>query len=851
MATVVITFFLITQFYVFKMDDDPTGRPRSISQRDNRWSMNSQRLEAIVAELMKPISDVRRSFDTDLSALLEEYLTEAGLRALAAEEAGAAAAMPNFAELALLLQQSASIYSRKVDCLYQHVLSVSDSLQHSTQEIELARDAAGAEAGPGEEAGPAATPGARRKRKASAAPDGFAALVLLGGSAARRDASLRPPPTLPRMFAELAPRALADADAPLCDYAGEPVGLLADYHVAWRLQDGFLVEELRSALSGASLRPVPLAELSAAIAAAARSPSPLALPPAASPLPLALPPAASPPALPPPPAASTPLPDEHKRERKRRSDAGADDEPDGPITLKISNALRQRLRREREFGVPDTWLRRVLRARRLAVLGLRRALAPAEPEPEPGESPRRYISLSNALLMGQSGEIINPEWPVTFLLVLAFRGFDMSFSVDVGGFRGWSAPERAARRPDDSDDDGFFEQSSLGDSDASRADDCAAGAPEWQSWRARVVRRAAAGEARARDVRGAAAALLRACAALPPAPPFGALLARAAKRPADVSELLLATLFLANAGNVEIIQGAPLSLDSFSVRLLSDDQRLYCAALAPPPDPHAGRRARAADTAARPARLAGRRARAADTAARPARLAGRRARAADTAARPARLAGRRARAADTAARPARLAGRRARAADTAARPARLAGRRARAADTAARPARLAGRRARAADTAARPARLAGRRARAADTAARPARLAGRRARAADTAARPARLAGRRARAADTAARPARLAGRRARAADTADCADSPVAPRHGNRCPLLAAAELWLWRPGASSGRDRTATCQDKSNARKEFHRQSLDTSRGNTYQHPYVHASDEQKATSACDVFT
>ncbi|CAH2235294.1 jg24588 [Pararge aegeria aegeria] len=148
------------------MDDDPTGRPRSISQRDNRWSMNSQRLEAIVAELMKPISDVRRSFDTDLSArdalvtrhtfymvivvanyklpsrslyaslgpqLLEEYLTEAGLRALAAEEAGAAAAMPNFAELALLLQQSASIYSRKVDCLYQHVLSVSDSLQHSTQ----------------------------------------------------------------------------------------------------------------------------------------------------------------------------------------------------------------------------------------------------------------------------------------------------------------------------------------------------------------------------------------------------------------------------------------------------------------------------------------------------------------------------------------------------------------------------------------------------------------------------------------------------------------------------------------------------------------------------------------------
>jgi CO dehydrogenase/acetyl-CoA synthase gamma subunit (corrinoid Fe-S protein) len=34
----------------------------------------------------------------------------------------------------------------------------------------------------------------------------------------------------------------------------------------------------------------------------------------------------------------------------------------------------------------------------------------------------------------------------------------------------------------------------------------------------------------------------------------------------------------ANAGNVEIVQGAPLSLDSFSVRSVSDDARRYCAA---------------------------------------------------------------------------------------------------------------------------------------------------------------------------------------------------------------------------------------------------------------------------------
>lgn len=72
--------------------------------------------------------------------MLEEYLTEAGLHALEAGESEddedapvTGAGAPNFAELALLLQHSASVYGRKVDFLYQHVLSVSDSLQQSTQ----------------------------------------------------------------------------------------------------------------------------------------------------------------------------------------------------------------------------------------------------------------------------------------------------------------------------------------------------------------------------------------------------------------------------------------------------------------------------------------------------------------------------------------------------------------------------------------------------------------------------------------------------------------------------------------------------------------------------------------------
>ncbi|XP_045769362.1 nuclear receptor corepressor 2-like isoform X2 [Maniola jurtina] len=542
MATVAITIFLITQFYVFKMDDASTVKPRNISQREQRWSMNSQRLEEIVAELMKPISDVRRSFDTDLSALLEEYLTEAGLHALDAEEQGGAAVIPNFAELALLLQQSASIYSRKVDFLYQHVLDVSDSLHQSTQEI---RNATAAEGSVAEAATPA---GARRKRKASGAAEDFAALVLEGGAAPRREAAARPPPTLPRMFVELEPRAPSDADAPLCDYAGEPVGLLPDFHVAWRLQDGFLVEELRNAATGgAAPRPLPLAELSAAIAAAAPAEPPPLPPRSPSPPPPPRSPSPPPSAASPPPAAEPP---DAKRERKRRSDVCLEDVLDAQLRLTLTPALRRRLQTEREFSVPDTWLRRVVRARSRAVLEHRRALH--------------------------------------------------AQAADEKGFAGWSSAETteatqlaAARRADESDDDGFFEQSSLGDSDTSRVDDCSPAGPtalpsvpEWSSWRARVVARAAAGEARGRDVQSAAGALLAACGELPPAPAFPALLARTAKDPSDVAELFLATLFLANAGNVEIVQGAPLSLDSFRVKLLSDDQRLYRAALAAPAEPH-------------------------------------------------------------------------------------------------------------------------------------------------------------------------------------------------------------------------------------------------------------------------
>ncbi|KAL4709743.1 hypothetical protein ACJJTC_005546 [Scirpophaga incertulas] len=116
-----------------KLSTSRRSGAKTVQQK--RWSMSSQRLEQIVAEVMKPIRDLNASFNLDQSALLEEYLTEAGLHALDQED-GAEGAAPNvnvnFAELALLLQYSAFAYGRKVDLLYLNVLNYSQSLNNSS-----------------------------------------------------------------------------------------------------------------------------------------------------------------------------------------------------------------------------------------------------------------------------------------------------------------------------------------------------------------------------------------------------------------------------------------------------------------------------------------------------------------------------------------------------------------------------------------------------------------------------------------------------------------------------------------------------------------------------------------------
>ncbi|KAJ8723585.1 hypothetical protein PYW08_003497 [Mythimna loreyi] len=543
------------------MDADCIGdhRDHFLSRREKRWSMNSQRLEEIVALLMTPISsDARRHFDTDLAALLEEYLTEAGLHALdAGEEADAADVVaPNYSELALLLQQSAAIYGRKVDFLYQNVIDVSEALHaNSLYEDEVEPVAIEEDGSGGSDSPPASRSGAR------AAPRGaqFARTGSQRGRLAAREAGApRPHPTLPRVFMELEPRLLTDASRALRDYDGEIIGLLDDFQASLELSHSRMLVEDDSAspLNNEQplLRPISLVELQQAIEAAAPplleplSPasslasagSPLR---ASTPLPSAAPPTPPEPAAPPDAAADTPPP--ARRERKRRhSAANIEDFREIRFRYVITEEVRQKLAEEREFDIPGIWVNKRVTIRKGDILCSRWQLREQE-------SPR-------ASSPADSG-------------------------VEAGAFRGWSAAEaghaaalvKGGRASADSSDDGFFELSSVGDASDARA-------PELLAWQHAVLARAAAAERRGLDVRALGGAVLRALPP-PPGPPLHAdeLLRRTAHTDAEVSHVLLSTLFLANAGNVAIVPGAPLSVNSFSLQLL----RSELPAAAAPDDP--------------------------------------------------------------------------------------------------------------------------------------------------------------------------------------------------------------------------------------------------------------------------
>ncbi|KAF9824372.1 hypothetical protein SFRURICE_002034 [Spodoptera frugiperda] len=559
------------------------------SRREKRWSMNSQRLDEIVAQLMQPVSmkNQEQIFNHNITELLEEYMTEAGLRALE----GGEDVRVNFPEMAILLQRTVDIYSHKVDCLHQSILDYCDKLLTARQvkpfsfavrrrsfaasmlryatrvRVVLREEEEEEEEAQGQAA--AETAARRARRRASAELD--FAHIALSAAAPREPAAARPPPTLPRMYVELEPRRITAADVELQDYAGEHIGLLSDYQVTCRLHRGMLVDELEDGSSQARpLRPISLLELQEAIAAAAPPPLAASTPERDSPPRTPDPPrhrrtsdldatlqspdlaadirgphlatpdmaaVAHAPELAAPldtpdaarlddtcrtPAADRTTPKHNKKERKRRSETSIDT----AIKISVGEDLRQKLDEVQEFSIPATWIRKIF----------------------PGWSPEEGARAVAA------------------------------------------AAKHASKLLDSDDDDGFFEQSSVADSDASRAEeprlaDLAPAAlhglapPEGAGDGWQQTHRALAPQTSQSRALGAGA---DAAGGRGPAVRVGRERLRRGVA-APTSHVLLATLFLANSRNVEVLAGPALSVAEFSLRLLSMDERRYSEAAAQEP----------------------------------------------------------------------------------------------------------------------------------------------------------------------------------------------------------------------------------------------------------------------------
>ncbi|KAK8391183.1 hypothetical protein O3P69_017087 [Scylla paramamosain] len=96
----------------------------------------SQELDARFSVFLNPIRDLTKNWEVDIAKYLEEYLEElAGVR-LSLD--GGNTSM-NFAEAAMLIQGSVTIYSKKVDFLWQMVLKTLDLLS-SRRHLETGGD---------------------------------------------------------------------------------------------------------------------------------------------------------------------------------------------------------------------------------------------------------------------------------------------------------------------------------------------------------------------------------------------------------------------------------------------------------------------------------------------------------------------------------------------------------------------------------------------------------------------------------------------------------------------------------------------------------------------------------------
>lgn len=110
-----------------------------------RQTSPSQDLEARFSVFLNPIRDLTKNWEVDIAKYLEEYLEELAEVQITFD---GGETMMNFAEAAMLIQGSATVYSKKVEFLWQMVLQMLDLLS-SRRGVEMGGPAGGKDLGGG------------------------------------------------------------------------------------------------------------------------------------------------------------------------------------------------------------------------------------------------------------------------------------------------------------------------------------------------------------------------------------------------------------------------------------------------------------------------------------------------------------------------------------------------------------------------------------------------------------------------------------------------------------------------------------------------------------------------------
>merc|ERR1719282_1984589 len=110
-----------------------------MASQSQGYSQDSTIEDQRFAELLKPIKDLTQNWEVPLAEILSGYMDE--LQQVTITFDGGQTSV-NFAQAALVLQGTASVYSKKVDFLWQMVLKTTELLRNKSENENSAEDGA-------------------------------------------------------------------------------------------------------------------------------------------------------------------------------------------------------------------------------------------------------------------------------------------------------------------------------------------------------------------------------------------------------------------------------------------------------------------------------------------------------------------------------------------------------------------------------------------------------------------------------------------------------------------------------------------------------------------------------------